>query len=68
MRRLRFAGALQSVLHNEFGPEARERRVRARQRMAEDQVLGASLGSVMVGPERVPAEAFTEQAWNRILE
>jgi 2-polyprenyl-6-methoxyphenol hydroxylase-like FAD-dependent oxidoreductase len=68
MRRLRFAGVLQSVLHNEFGPEARERRVRARQRMAEDQVLGASLGSVMVGPERVTAEAFTEQAWNRILE
>lgn len=68
MRRLRFAGKLQSVLHNEFGPEARARRVRARQRMAGDQVLGAALGSVMVGPELMPAEAFSERAWNRILE
>lgn len=68
MRRLRFAGKLQSVLHNEFGPEARERRVRARERMAGDKLLGAPLASVMVGPETMPAEAFTEQVWNRILE
>jgi 2-polyprenyl-6-methoxyphenol hydroxylase-like FAD-dependent oxidoreductase len=68
MRRLRFAGQLQAVLHNEFGPEARERRVRAQQRIAADESLGAPLGAVMVGPELMPAEAFTEQTWNRILE
>jgi 2-polyprenyl-6-methoxyphenol hydroxylase-like FAD-dependent oxidoreductase len=68
MRRLRFAGQLQAVLHNEFGPEARARRVRAQQRIAEDQSLGAPLGAVMVGPELMPAEAFTEETWKRILE
>jgi 2-polyprenyl-6-methoxyphenol hydroxylase-like FAD-dependent oxidoreductase len=68
MRRLRFAGQLQAVLHNEFGPEARERRVRAQQRIAADERLGAPLGAVMVGPELMPAEAFTEETWNRILE
>jgi 2-polyprenyl-6-methoxyphenol hydroxylase-like FAD-dependent oxidoreductase len=68
MRRLRFAGRLQSVLHNEFGPEARARRVRARQRITDEQLLGAALGAVMVGPEVMPAAAFSEQTWNRIVE
>jgi 2-polyprenyl-6-methoxyphenol hydroxylase-like FAD-dependent oxidoreductase len=67
MRRLRFAGQLTAVLQNEFGPEARERRVRARQRMAADPLLGASQGAVMAGPELMPAEAFTQETWDRIL-
>jgi 2-polyprenyl-6-methoxyphenol hydroxylase-like FAD-dependent oxidoreductase len=68
MRRLRFAAQLQSVLYNEFGPEARARRARARGRMAEDPSLGAPLAAVMVGPELIPAEAFTARTWSRILE
>lgn len=68
LRRLRFAGRLQSVLHNEFGPEARDRRTRARGRMAAEPLLGGALAAVMVGPELMPAEAFTEPVWNRILE
>lgn len=68
MRRLRFAGELQSALHNEFGAEARARRVRAQVRMAADPSLSLPLMAVWAGPEIPPAEAFTAQTWSRILE
>lgn len=68
MRRLRFAGELQSALHNEFGEAARARRVRAQARMAADPTLSLPLLAVWLGPETPPAEAFTEQTRSRILE
>ena len=67
LRRLRFAAQVQSALYNEFTPEARERRIRAHARFAEDPMLMMTLLSVMVGPEVPAPEHFGEEARERIL-
>ena len=67
LRRLRFSAQLQSALFNEFGEEARERRLRALGRFGENPDLMLSLLAVMVGPENVDASYFTEDARERIL-
>ena len=67
MRRLRFAAALQSALDSEFTPEAVARRYRARERMAADPSLNLVFASVMIGPEILPGEVFSEATWERIL-
>lgn len=63
MRRLRFAARLDSVIHAEFGPEARARKLRFREARAKNPLIGMALAGVMVGPELLPAEVFTEEAW-----
>ncbi|MEO6397454.1 MAG: NAD(P)/FAD-dependent oxidoreductase [Tepidiformaceae bacterium] len=67
MRRLRFAAALQSALDSEFTPEAVARRTRADQRKAADPSLNLTSASGIVGPEMLPAEAFSQETWDRIL-
>ena len=62
MRRLRFSAHLASVLSNEFGPEARDRRARAHQRVAANPVLGLSRAIVLIGPEMAGPDAFTEES------
>ena len=67
MRRLRFAAQLTSVLNNEFGPTARERRRRAHERAMADPNLAMSRAIVLIGPELAPADAFTPERWDEIL-
>lgn len=58
MRRLRFSASLTATLSNEFGPVARERRQRVRQRQLQDPTLLLPFIAVLLGPDRIPAEAF----------
>ncbi len=67
MHRLRYTAHLQSVLANEFGPEARARRVRARERVAARPELGLTRAIVMIGPEVPGPEAFTDERWTAIV-
>jgi menaquinone-9 beta-reductase len=67
MRRLRFAGHIQSVLDAEFGTECAERRRNIRRRSESDPALLLPLAATMVGPEALPAELFTDAHWDRIF-
>jgi 2-polyprenyl-6-methoxyphenol hydroxylase-like FAD-dependent oxidoreductase len=67
MRRLRFSASLISVLQNEFGPAARDRRRRARERQLQDPRLLLPLMAVFLGPETVPADTFEEATRERLL-
>jgi len=67
MSRLRFAGQVSSKLNNEFGPEAVERRIRARSRMQENPMLGLALAVVMIGPEHAPPDLFGPQMWQELF-
>lgn len=58
MRRLRFAAALQSMIENEFGPEAEERRQRAYKNRAADPTLMLPALATMMGPDKMPPMAF----------
>ncbi len=60
MRRLRFSAQLSSTLFNEFGDAARERRRRAGERQAANQMLALPFLAAMLGPEALPAAAFEE--------
>jgi len=68
MRRLRFAGQLQSAIDMEFGEAARARRHRWHERGAVDPTLKLHGVAVMAGPEAVPAEVYTEAHRARVLE
>lgn len=63
MRRLRVAAAMDSVVHAEFGPEATARKLR----IMADPTLALARAATMVGPEMLPAEAFTEEAMERVV-
>jgi 2-polyprenyl-6-methoxyphenol hydroxylase-like FAD-dependent oxidoreductase len=67
MRRLRFAGQLQSALDMEFGAEAKARRHRYHELGAADPTLKLHGVAVMAGPEAAPAEIFTEAHRARVL-
>jgi hypothetical protein len=56
MRRLRIVGRLASQVRVEFGPDARKRRAKVAQRVAEGYV--SPLAAALVGPERLPPEAY----------
>jgi 2-polyprenyl-6-methoxyphenol hydroxylase-like FAD-dependent oxidoreductase len=62
MRRLRFSAALQARLLAEFGDEARALRAGVFERQQKDPTLGMAAISAFVGPEALPAEAFSQQA------
>lgn len=65
MRRLRFTAGLAAVVDSEFGPEAEARRKRVRERRLQDPMLSLPSLAVMIGPENVPAEAFSQETWDR---
>lgn len=67
MRRLRFAARLDSVIHAEFGPEATARKLRIREARRKNPLLGLATAGVMIGPELVPAEAFSDAAWAELM-
>lgn len=67
MRRLRFASSFSAVLSNEFGPEAEARRRDVRARSVVDPTLGAGRYAAFVGPDAIPAEAFGQDAWDRVF-
>jgi 2-polyprenyl-6-methoxyphenol hydroxylase-like FAD-dependent oxidoreductase len=66
MRRLRFCNAVATALRGEFGPEARERRRRARQLMQAEPKLGLWRRAYLAGPESVPESAFDERVCERL--
>jgi 2-polyprenyl-6-methoxyphenol hydroxylase-like FAD-dependent oxidoreductase len=65
MRRLRITARLASMLRVEFGPEQRKRRARVGKRVAEGQL--APVPASLIGPERLPAEAFLPETIDRLL-
>jgi 2-polyprenyl-6-methoxyphenol hydroxylase-like FAD-dependent oxidoreductase len=67
MRRLRHSAEVLSVIEVEFGPDARERRARVRSRMAMDPMMAAPKLAAFMGPELLPAEAFTPEARAALL-
>jgi len=67
MRRLRFAGKLQSAIDMEFGAEAQARRHRYHDEGAKDPTLKLHGVAVMAGPEVAPAEIFTDAHWARVV-
>ena len=67
MRRLRFVASLQSVLDSEFTPEAAKRRKSIGERRVADPSLNMVSAAAMVGPERFPAEMFSQANWDKIV-
>jgi 2-polyprenyl-6-methoxyphenol hydroxylase-like FAD-dependent oxidoreductase len=65
MRRLRIVGRLASQVRVEFGPDARKRRARVAQRFAEGYV--SPLPAALVGPERLPPEAYLPDTIARLI-
>ncbi|MBR1156755.1 NAD(P)/FAD-dependent oxidoreductase [Bradyrhizobium sp. JYMT SZCCT0428] len=65
MRRLRITAQVVTTLRVEFGPEERKRRARVGKRVAEGQL--APLPASLIGPERLPPEAFLPETIERLL-
>ena len=65
MRRLRITARVMTMLRVEFGCEARERRARVGKRVAAGQL--APLPASLIGPERLPAEAFLPETVEKLL-
>lgn len=67
LRRLRFAASLFSVISAEFGPEARARRLRIREKWRQDPTAASAQITAFIGPDLLPPEAFTEQYAKSLL-
>ncbi len=67
-RRLRFSGKVQSLIENEFGPEAQARRKRAYERRAADPTLMLPALATLIGPEKVPAMAFEDAVLAKLFD
>ena len=67
MRRLRFCNAVATRLRGEFGPEARQRRRRARERMLADPELALWRRAAFAGPDSVPDFAFDQRIQERLF-
>ena len=65
MRRLRITAQVVTKLRVEFGQEARERRARVGKRVAAGQL--APMRASMIGPDRLPAEAFLPETIEKLL-
>jgi 2-polyprenyl-6-methoxyphenol hydroxylase-like FAD-dependent oxidoreductase len=65
MRRLRITAQVAATLRVEFGPEARDRRARAGKRVVAGQL--GPLPASLIGPERLPAEAFLPETIEKLL-
>jgi 2-polyprenyl-6-methoxyphenol hydroxylase-like FAD-dependent oxidoreductase len=64
-RRLRITGWASSILNVEFGPHARERRLKVREERARNNLPDLA-PAVFVGPEVLPAEMFSEEFLYRL--
>ena len=67
MRRLRFSARLVTELRATFSPEGAARRRRWAKRAATEFLLLAPILAYLVGPERMPAEAFEGENLGRCL-
>jgi len=67
-RRLRFSAKVQSLIENEFGPDARARRKRAYERRTADPMLQLPALATLIGPEKVPAIAFEDAVLEKLFE
>lgn len=67
LRRLRVAARIQTALQTTFGAEGTALRRRWHTQAREDFLLLAPLLGLLVGPEQVPAEAFTDANVERAL-
>jgi 2-polyprenyl-6-methoxyphenol hydroxylase-like FAD-dependent oxidoreductase len=65
MRRLRIVGRLASQVRVEFGPEARKRRARVARHFAEGYL--SPLPATLVGPERLPPEAYLPETIAKLI-
>ncbi|HYL57522.1 MAG TPA: NAD(P)/FAD-dependent oxidoreductase [Candidatus Acidoferrales bacterium] len=65
MRRLRFTASLFSILNAEFGPHARERRLKVRELRLGNKFPDPG-PAVYVGPEVLPPELFDEAILDRV--
>jgi menaquinone-9 beta-reductase len=65
MRRLRFVATMFSILYVEFGEHARKRRIKYREERMKNPAADPTLAA-MLGPEIVPAEAFSEEVIERL--
>ena len=65
MRRLRITARVATTLRVEFSQEARERRARVGKRVAAGQL--GPLPASLIGPERLPAEAFLSETIEKLL-
>jgi hypothetical protein len=54
-------------LRCDFTAEGRARRTAAFQRFAQDPLARLPIAASLVGPERLPAEAFSRQAADQML-
>jgi 2-polyprenyl-6-methoxyphenol hydroxylase-like FAD-dependent oxidoreductase len=65
MRRLRITAGLATKIRVEFGEDAKQRRARVSDRMLERQL--SPLPAAVIGPERLPAEAYTTETIDRLI-
>jgi 2-polyprenyl-6-methoxyphenol hydroxylase-like FAD-dependent oxidoreductase len=67
MRRLRFSARMSAIRDAEFTPIARARRHRLHQRFVENPMSFPALITPMIGPEALPADAYTDEVWNAFV-
>jgi 2-polyprenyl-6-methoxyphenol hydroxylase-like FAD-dependent oxidoreductase len=67
MRRLRATAEATTRLRADFGVEGRRRRDAAFARFATDPTARLPIAAALVGPHRLPPEAFTREAADRML-
>ena len=67
MRRLRFTAAFDSVVHAEFGPDATARKLRFLEASALNPLFAPCRAAVMIGPEVLPGEFFSDTEWARLM-
>jgi 2-polyprenyl-6-methoxyphenol hydroxylase-like FAD-dependent oxidoreductase len=65
MRRLRITAGLATKIRVEFGEDAKRRRARVSDRMLERQL--SPLPAAVIGPERLPAEAYTPETIDKLI-
>jgi 2-polyprenyl-6-methoxyphenol hydroxylase-like FAD-dependent oxidoreductase len=65
MRRLRITAGLATKIRVEFGEDAKQRRARVSNRMLERQL--SPLPAAVIGPERLPAEAYTPETIEKLI-
>jgi hypothetical protein len=67
LRRLRISARVFARVRMAFGEEGRQLRRRVFSRIAADPASGGSLLATLVGPDRVPASSFSEEAVGKLL-
>ena len=61
MRRLRFCAEVDSIVHAEFTEGAHRRRLAVRTKRASDPAFLLGLAAVMIGPEMLPPQVFSDE-------